>query len=84
MMIRILACILLALLAFVGPWWLFVPAAILYAVRFDTAYELFMIAFFLEVHYGGGAVPHPFVYLALTAALLLTISFVKPRLALPE
>jgi hypothetical protein len=79
MSIRILACIVLVILGFVGPWWLLAVAAFFYAFRY-VAYELLVLGCMLDLSYGAGAAPFPALYTIAALALVLFAAVVKPRL----
>lgn len=79
MIVRALLFILIVLVAFAGPWWLLPVPAILYAFRYP-AYELFAVAFLLDLSYGTGAVAVPCVYLVTAALIVGAAEVLKPRL----
>ncbi len=79
MSMRILLCMVLVILGFVGPWWLLLIAAFLYAFRY-VAYELLVLGFLLDVSYGAGTETLPVYYTLTALALILFAAVVKPRL----
>lgn len=74
---RILFFALMILTGFVGPWWLLVPLALIYAFWY-RAYELLALGFFLDASYG--VYPIPFIYTLGALAVLLFLETLKPRL----
>ncbi len=76
-MMRVLTFIFIALIGFLGPWWLLIPAVLYYAFRY-TAYELLILGFALDLSYGVD--PLPCIYTGAAAIILLSIETLRPRL----
>lgn len=77
MTMRVVLFMLTAAVGSIGPWWLLLAAALLYAFRY-TAYELLLLGFFLDVSYG--IAPVPFIYTFAALGILLFMETLKPRL----
>jgi hypothetical protein len=80
MKMRTIAFSLLLLLSFLVPWWLLLPLAALYALRFP-AYELLFLGAFIDTTAGISGplgLPAPFLYTAVAAVLVALGYFARP------
>ena len=75
---RILLFIVLMIACTVMPWQLLFLLGIAYALYFEEAYELILLAVLIDGYYGVNA-PLPY-YTVSTVALLLVVEWAKPRL----
>jgi hypothetical protein len=82
-MIRIISNLILFLSAIIMPWWVTLPMAIFFALRFKSYYELIALGLILDALYGA---PMPVFYghilvFSLTCALIFVLlEFLKPQL----
>ncbi len=74
---RIFFFALMIVVGFVGPWWMLVPLALVYAFWY-RAYELLALGFFLDASYG--VYPIPFIYTLSALVTLFVLETLKPRL----
>ena len=83
MFLRVFADLALVIVVFFVRWWIVVPVAFLFSLRFHRAYELMVVGVVLDTLYG---LPIPalggfrFPFTALCTALFLAVEFLKPRL----
>ena len=83
MLLRIVVDFALFTAVFFVPWWVVVPAALLFSFRFHRAYEIMAVGVVLDALYG---LPIPafggfrFPFTALCVVLFLAGEFLKPRL----
>lgn len=81
MTLRIIAFILLTLLGYSTPVWVFVPAVGLY-IAIWRGYELLILSAFIDAQFGQGGLLFGYVYTLSVGLILLVAELLKPRLRL--
>lgn len=79
-MIRVLSFLLLTILGFTAPWWLFVIGLVLYGYRY-AGFEILLLAFLVDALFMSvtGVIPY---YTIGTVFCLIVFELVKPHFVL--
>lgn len=77
---RIFCFVLLTLIAYFAPFWLFLLAAFVYAMAFQSAYELFLPAVLIDAQFGWNGVLWGLLYTLAVSGSLLVATVLKPYL----
>lgn len=77
-MYRVLAFIVLIIIANLIPWWVFFPLAAAYVYRYEGI-EVFILGLGIDAYYGQYAMLP--VYSLVTAALLFFFSYARPYIS---
>lgn len=77
---RIFCFILLACIGYFAPFWLFALSAVVYAMAFRAAYELFLPALLIDAQFGWHGALYGLMYTLTAGGVLLFAAVVKPYL----
>jgi hypothetical protein len=77
---RIIAFIIVALIAYLGPFWLLLPLALIYAMLFKAPFELFIPALLIDAQFGGDGMLWGIKYTLGIGATVLFAELMKPYL----
>lgn len=76
---RSLFFIILLFIAVGLPWWVLLVCVLLYIARY-TAYELIILALFLDTLYGLGTPMNIPYYTIAVSLLMIVVEWIKPRI----
>lgn len=79
MIIRVLSFIVVFLCALFFPFWVFLPAAVVYGFVY-APYELMLIGVLIDVQFGDVGTSTGYLYTAVTAVSAIMVVLAKPHL----
>lgn len=77
---RIICFILIVLIAYFLPFWIYVPSIFLYAMVFRKPYELLVPAIFIDTQFGWSGAYFGLMYVGSAVAAIVVAQFLKPYL----
>lgn len=77
---RIFCFFIIVIIGYLTPFWIFLPAVVLYAMSFKGAYELFLPALLIDAQFGWHGALYGLMYTGAVGGVLLFAVVVKPYL----